>query len=742
MEKIIGTIRDIIYISDRFSIFKILCDDNKEIICVCDYDDIQIDDRICAHGNFEINPKYGERFKVSLIEKLTLVNEKEIEKYLSSSLFVGIGVKTAKKIVKKFGVNTLDIINNDIDKLKEVEGIGNKKFLEIKSALSGRINDKEIILELTKLGFSLNNSNKIYNIFYESSVDVVKDDPYVLIDKLQGFGFKKADAIGKKLNILQDSFNRIKHGIIYVLKERLKFGNTFLPYNELICLSKELLLVEEKKISDVYDEILSKGFIIEKTFKNEDNEIRCVFLTNIYMAEYEICSSLIRLYIYKKNNFNIDVKKEIEIFEKENSLKFSDDQVEALTKSVNNSVHIITGGPGTGKTTIIKFILNVFIKRGFKTIMVAPTGRAAKRMMETTGFEAKTIHRVLEISSTEDDEFNFVGKSDKNTIKCDVIIIDEASMIDVLLGSKLFNSLGIGTKIIIVGDIDQLPSVGPGNFLKDIINSGIFPVSRLNKIYRQKENSYIVLNAHKINNGEELILNKKDGDFYILKNNNENEICDILKELVLKRIPKFFSYDIDILKDIQVLSPIRKGILGVNNLNLVFQESINPKSNDKNEMIFLGNSYRVGDKVMQIKNNYELLGYYVKDGKQIKGVFNGDIGYIIDVNEKNINVLYDGNKIFKYDKTNLSEIEHAYAITVHKSQGSEFPIVIIPIFRFTNILMNRNILYTAVTRAKRCVILVGDINALMYMVRNTSSMVRYSSLKYLFNEVVNLLEKN
>lgn len=742
MEKIIGTIRDIIYISDRFSIFKILCDDNKEIICVCDYDDIQIDDRICAHGNFEINSKYGERFKVSLIEKLTLVNEKEIEKYLSSSLFVGIGVKTAKKIVEKFGVNTLDIINNDIDKLKEVEGIGNKKFLEIKSALSGRMNDKEIILELTKLGFSLNNSNKIYNIFYESSVDVVKDDPYVLIDKLQGFGFKKADAIGKKLNILQDSFNRIKHGIIYVLKERLKFGNTFLPYNELICLSKELLLVEEKKISDVYDEILSKGFIIEKTFKNEDNEIRCVFLTNIYMAEYEICSSLIRLYIYKKNNFNIDVKKEIEIFEKENSLKFSDDQVEALTKSVNNSVHIITGGPGTGKTTIIKFILNVFIKRGFKTIMVAPTGRAAKRMMETTGFEAKTIHRVLEISSTEDDEFNFVGKSDKNTIKCDVIIIDEASMIDVLLGSKLFNSLGIGTKIIIVGDIDQLPSVGPGNFLKDIINSGIFPVSRLNKIYRQKENSYIVLNAHKINNGEELILNKKDGDFYILKNNNENEICDILKELVLKRIPKFFSYDIDILKDIQVLSPIRKGILGVNNLNLVFQESINPKSNDKNEMIFLGNSYRVGDKVMQIKNNYELLGYYVKDGKQIKGVFNGDIGYIIDVNEKNINVLYDGNKIFKYDKTNLSEIEHAYAITVHKSQGSEFPIVIIPIFRFTNILMNRNILYTAVTRAKRCVILVGDINALMYMVRNTSSTVRYSSLKYLFNEIVNLLEKN
>ena len=742
MEKIIGTIRDIIYISDRFSIFKILCDDNKEIICVCDYDDIQIDDRICAHGNFEINPKYGERFKVSLIEKLTLVNEKEIEKYLSSSLFVGIGVKTAKKIVEKFGVNTLDIINNDIDKLKEVEGIGNKKFLEIKSALSGRINDKEIILELTKLGFSLNNSNKIYNIFYESSVDVVKDDPYVLIDKLQGFGFKKADAIGKKLNILQDSFNRIKHGIIYVLKERLKFGNTFLPYNELICLSKELLLVEEKKISDVYDEILSKGFIIEKTFKNEDNEIRCVFLTNIYMAEYEICSSLIRLYIYKKNNFNIDVKKEIEIFEKENSLKFSDDQVEALTKSVNNSVHIITGGPGTGKTTIIKFILNVFIKRGFKTIMVAPTGRAAKRMMETTGFEAKTIHRVLEISSTEDDEFNFVGKSDKNTIKCDVIIIDEASMIDVLLGSKLFKSLSIGTKIIIVGDTDQLPSVGPGNFLKDIINSGIFPVSRLNKIYRQKENSYIVLNAHKINNGEELILNKKDGDFYILKNNNENEICDILKELVLKRIPKFFSYDIDILKDIQVLSPIRKGILGVNNLNLVFQESINPKSSDKNEMIFLGNSYRVGDKVMQIKNNYELLGYYVKDGEQIKGVFNGDIGYIIDVNEKNINVLYDGNKIFKYDKTNLSEIEHAYAITVHKSQGSEFPIVIIPIFRFTNILMNRNILYTAVTRAKRCVILVGDINALMYMVRNTSSTVRYSSLKYLFNEVVNLLEKN
>lgn len=744
MEKIVGTIRNIIYVSKNFSIFKIVCDNEREVICVYNSDNLEIDSKICAEGNFEINHKYGERFRIQNIEKIEFINELEIEKYLSSPLFVGIGVKTAKKIVKKFGLDTLDIINNDIDRLKEVEGIGNKKFLEIKSAFNCRNDGKEIIFELTKLGFSLNVSNKIYEIFHESSLEIVKSDPYILIDRIQGFSFKKADFIFKSLNMQEDSPSRIKHGIIYILKEHLKFGNTLLFYKELISLSVELLLVDKEKIVDVYRDVLSSGIIIEKVFKDNGNEIRCVFLTNIYMAEYEVCSSLIRLYIYKKNNIDIDIKCEIEKFEKENSLKFCTDQIEALIGSVNNNVHIITGGPGTGKTTIIKFILNVLTKFGLKVIMVAPTGRAAKRMMETTGFEAKTIHRVLEISSTDDgeyDEYNFISKNDKNTVKCDVIIIDEASMIDIILASKLFNSLKIGTKVVIVGDIDQLPSVGPGNFLKDIINSNVFPISRLNKIYRQKENSYIVLNAHRINNGEELILNKKNGDFYILRNENENEICNILKQLVLERIPKFFSY-IDILKDIQVLSPIRKGILGVNNLNLLFQNSINPSDSKKQEMNFLGNCYRIGDKVMQIKNNYELSGYCEESGECIRGVFNGDIGYIIDIDEKNISVIYDGNKIFKYNKANLNEIEHAYAITVHKSQGSEFPIVIIPIFKFANILMNRNILYTAVTRAKKCVILVGDIEALMYMVKNKSFTIRYSSLKYLFNEFLNLLEDN
>lgn len=742
MEEIIGTIGNIIYVSNKFCIFKIICDNGKEVICVFNSDNFEIDSKVRVQGNFEINHKYGERFKVYNIEKIGFVNETEIEKYLCSSLFVGIGIKTAKKIVKKFGLNTLDIIKNDIDKLKEVDGIGNKKFLEIKSAFNFKGNDRQIIFELTKLGFSLNISNKIYDIFYESSLDVVKNDPYALIDKIQGISFKKIDFIVKNLNIQNDSFNRIKHGLIHILKEHLRFGNTFLFYNEFIVQSIELLSVNEESIIDVYNDILSSGIIIEKIFKDNGNEVKCVFLTNIYMAEYEICSNLIRLYIYKKNDIDIDIKFEIDKFEMENSLKFCDDQVEALIGSIRNNVHIITGGPGTGKTTIIKFILNVLKKFGFNVIMVAPTGRAAKRMMETTGFEAKTIHRVLEISSTDEDEYNFVGKNDKNTIKCDVIIIDEASMVDVVLASKLFNSLKLGTKVIIVGDVDQLPSVGPGNFLRDIINSNVFPISRLNKIYRQRENSYIVLNAHKINNGEELILNKKHGDFYILKGENENEICNILKQLVLKRIPKFFSYNIDILRDIQVLSPIRKGILGVNNLNLLFQNSINPGNSKKIEMNFQGNCYRIGDKVMQIKNNYELSGYYEKDGRCVKGVFNGDIGYIIDINEKNISVIYDGNKIFKYDKTNLNEIEHAYAITIHKSQGSEFPIVIIPIFKFANILMNRNILYTAVTRAKECVILVGDVNALMYMVKNKSFTIRYSSLKYLFNEFLNLLEDN
>lgn len=742
MEKIIGIVKRIIYSAEKFSIFNFLSDNRGEIVCVYNGDDIYSDERISVCGEFEINYKYGERFKVFEIEKLNFVNRNEIEKYLSSSLFAGIGAKTAKKIVEKFGEDTLEIINNQIHRLKEVEGIGDKKFLEIKSAVSSSKKNKEMILELMNLGLSLTNSNKIYNIFHESSLEIVKSDPYVLVDKLQGFGFKKADAIREKLNISKDSFSRIKYGILYLLKEKMKFGNTFIPFEELMTLSFDMLGVQKEKIYEAYDEILSKGFIVEKIFKDGNENIKCVFMTNMYMAEYEICSSLVRLFIYQKNNLPIDIQEEIKNFEKDNNIKFSEDQVRALISSINDGVHIITGGPGTGKTTIIKFILNVFLKNGLKVIQAAPTGRAAKRMMEATGFEAKTIHRILEISSAEEDEYDFNLKSDKNIIKCDIIIIDESSMIDVLIGSKLFSSLSIGTKVIIVGDIDQLPSVGPGNFLKDIINSNIFPISRLNRIYRQGENSYIVLNAHKINNGDELILNEKNSDFYIFRENSEEGICNMIKELVLERIPKFFSNGIDNLKDIQILSPIRKGILGVQNLNSIFQESINKKDSTKNEMIYLGTSFRVGDKVIQIKNNYELTGYNSENGKQIRGVFNGDIGYINHIDDKTLSIVYDDNKVFKYDKSNLGEIEHAYAITVHKSQGSEFPIVVIPVFRFANILMNRNILYTAVTRAKKFVVLVGNTNDLMYMVRNTSFTVRHSALKYLFQEVLNLSQEN
>lgn len=738
MKILVGVVKSVLYTSSNFSIFKIVCDKNSEVICVCNSEEISLNEKVKLEGEFEINSKYGERFRVSNFEKLNSFTSEEVESYLSSSLFVGIGVKTAKKIVQKFGEDTLDIINNHIERLKEVEGIGDKKFLEIKSAVDSISNDKEIILKLTQMGLSLNNANKVYEIFYESSVDVVMEDPYILIEKVQGFSFKKADLIGKKLNIKLNGYNRIKHGIIFVLKDKLKFGNTCVAYDELINLSCELLEIEKNDVEEIYNEILSKGLILDKIFENN----KYVFLPNVYMSEYDICSSLVRLYLYSKNKISIDISKEINEFEKNNSFKFSEDQVNALISSVNENVHIITGGPGTGKTTIIKFILNTFLNYGLKTIMVAPTGRAAKRMMETTGFEAKTIHRVLEISSSEDEEFDFIPKNEKNIIKCDAIIIDEASMIDVLIGSKLFNSLGIGTKVIIVGDVDQLPSVGPGNFLKDIINSGIFKISRLNRIYRQKENSYIVLNAHKINNGEELIVNKKDGDFYILRDNNQDNIVKTINELVTFRIPKFFSNKIDKLKDIQVLSPIRKGVLGVNNLNLMFQENLNPKTSDNQEIFHSGVCYRVGDKVMQIKNNYELSGYYLDSTKSVKGVFNGDIGYIKKVSSKEIEVIYDDNKIFKYERHNLNELEHAYAITIHKSQGSEFPIVVMPIFRFSSILMNRNILYTAVTRAKKYLVLVGDYNSLMYMVKNTSCVIRYSSLGYLFREIINLADKN
>lgn len=742
MKKLIGTIKNIIYTSIKFSIFRLVDDDGKEIVCVYNDSDIDRNDYIEIIGNFEINNKYGKRFKIFSLEKKILNSRNDIEGYLSSSLFVGIGRKTAKKIVEKFGDQTLDIINNYTERLKEVDGIGDKKFLEIKSALNKDRDDRKIILEIMDIGFSLSNANKIYSLFGYESLNIIREDPYTLIGKINGFGFKKVDLIGKKLNISDDNLNRIKSGIFYVLKDNLKSGNTFILYSDMIERSKELLCINEEKIIEVYNDILSSGVVVEKEFNYDNENLKCVFLTNIYMAEYEICSNLVRLYIGYKDRFNIDIYKEISEFQKKNNFEFSKDQVDALVGGIKNSVHIITGGPGTGKTTIIKFILNTLVNHKFNPIMVAPTGRAAKRMMETTGFEAKTIHRVLEISNSDNEDFEYVGKNENNKINCDAIIIDEASMIDVLIASKLFEALKIGTKIVIVGDVDQLPSIGPGNFLRDIINSGIFPVSYLNKIYRQKENSFIVLNAHKINSGEELILNQKESDFYIINDNNEDSICKKLIDLVSFRIPKFFQYKIDKLKDIQILSPIRGGVLGVKNLNTIIQENINPKYNNKDELIYGGKFYRVGDKVMQIKNNYELRGYNLYDEEQVTGVFNGDIGYIINVNEKELSVIYDDNKVFKYTKNLLGEIEHAYAITVHKSQGSEFPIIILPIFKFSSMLMNRNILYTAVTRAKKYVVLVGDINYLTYMIKNTSKINRSSSLKYLFNEVINLIDKN
>lgn len=742
MEKVSGTIKNILYISDNFSIFRMIDIEDKERICIYNSNDIHQNDYIVVSGIFEINERYGERFRVSSLERRVLNDVRDIERYLSSSLFAGIGVKTARKIVDKFGEDTLDIIHNNVERIKEVDGIGEKKFIEIKSAIEGVNRDKGIISELIKIGFSLNQANKIYSLFHGNSIDIVKKDPYELIDKISGFGFRRADSIRERLSIPKDSPNRIKHGIFYVLRDSLKHGHTFILYNEMLSLCERLLGVDENSIIGIYSDVLSSGLILDKIFNYEDEQIRCVFLTNIYMAEYEICSSMIRLYIGYKSTLNIDIYNEIKGFEERNNFKFSEDQERAVICGIKNGLHIITGGPGTGKTTIIKFILNTLIKYGFKVIMVAPTGRAAKRMMETTGFEAKTIHRVLEIFNDGDDDYNFYYRNERNRIKCDVIIIDEASMVDVIIASKLFGALSIGTKVIIVGDVDQLPSIGPGNFLRDIIESGIFPVSYLNNIYRQKENSYIVLNAHRINNGEDLILNKKDSDFFILKSNNEDEICSILIELVTKRIPKFFQHKIDPLRDIQVLSPIRKGCLGVNNLNVILQDNMNPKDFNKSEITFCGKCFRVFDKVMQIKNNYEIIGYNSIDYKQVKGVFNGDIGYIVEVNQNDIKVMYDDNRVFKYTKENLSEIEHAYAITIHKSQGSEFPIIVIPIFKFSSILMNRNILYTAITRARKYVVLVGDINYLSYMVHNTSKITRYSSLRYLFNEVNNLLDNN
>ena len=733
MEVLEGFIEDIKFKSEEngYTVAK-LNNRNKSIVIVGTMPFISEGQHVKLTGEWKIHQKFGAQFNVKELEEIFPTSIEEIEKYLSSGIIRGIGPVTAKKIINYFGEDTLNILDNEIERLREIEGIGEKKFNIIYKSYEEQHYLKNIVLYFQQYGISYNQCLKICTKLGVNAPEIVKENPYILCHEIKGIGFSMADKIASINGLDKESDFRVICGIQFILNRFCIAGNTFMPKNILISQTKELLNVPENIIEQgLYNGHLENKFIVEKV-----NDIEGVFLPLYNYSENGITKKIAELSMENFQVINTDIEFEIQGFEKKQGISFAKSQKEAIVGAFTNGIEIITGGPGTGKTTIIKCIIDIYENQGMKVLLGAPTGRAAKRMTESTEREAKTIHRLLDMVAGDEE---YINMSSTEPLECDVLIVDEASMIDIFLMYNLLKSIKLGTRLIIVGDVDQLPSVGAGNVLKDLINSDIIKVVRLKEIFRQGKESLIITNAHRINSGEMPYLNRKDNDFYFIKSENINNILFTLLDLINRRLPNF-NKKWNKKRDIQILSPIKKGPLGILNLNERLQEILNSPSKDKKEIKQKNLIFREGDKVMQTKNNYNLkwtsiTGIGESEGE---GVFNGDVGFIrnIDEEEKIITVIFDDERKVIYDSDSIEELELAYAITIHKSQGSEFKVVIIPAFTGAPFLMNRNLLYTGITRAKELVVVVGYPQALKYMVDNKSSMERYSSLEYKIKQVL------
>jgi len=735
MPEVQGVVEDIIFKNEENGYVVAIIKDKDEKNTIVGYIPYLTEGQsLKLQGIWVKHPQFGDQFRVESYEELLPSSIVGIERYLSSGIISGIGPVTARKIVEKFGDKSLEMMDKDIDCLKVIEGIGEKKIEIIKESYLRQREVKNIMVFLQTYGVTPNQCVKIYKRFGEDSITVVKQNPYILTEEVTGMGFKTADKIARSLGIDLNSPYRISSCINYIINEFCSLGNTYMPLELLLKEGKNILSVKEEDIEMVLYDSTVEGKIKVEVIEDK----KCVFLMSFYYSELGVTKKILTLALDTFEPINTDVEFEIRQFEKERNINFEASQIEAIKGAIENGIEVITGGPGTGKTTIINCIIDIFEKASLKVFMAAPTGRAAKRMSEATGREAKTIHRLLEIGFNEDESMEFI-KDEASSLECDVVIIDEASMIDIMLMNSLLKAISAGTRLIIVGDVDQLPSVGPGNVLRDIIDSKCLKVVRLKQIFRQAKESMIIVNAHKINNGEMPLLNEKNKDFYFIKGEDQNNILNTIVGLIDKRLPEFNS-NWNKLQHIQILSPMRKGVLGVLNLNKMLQNTLNPKHPSKDEKEFRELTYRTGDKVMQIKNNYTLKWTRVAGHGEDEGlgVFNGDVGYIenIDIENNLISVIFDDERKVIYENMFLDELDLAYAITIHKSQGSEFPVIIIPCFMGPPLLMNKNLLYTGITRAKQLVVLVGSIKAVHFMINNNRSFERYSALKWRIADII------
>ena len=708
-----------------YTVMVMICDE-EELTCVGVFSDIAEGECIEAKGEYTDHPTYGRQFAVKSFEEKAPQDALAIERYLGSGAIKGIGIALAARIVRRFKEDTFRIIEEEPERLAEVKGISQRKAMEIADQVNEKRDLRQAMIFLQQYGISTTLAVKIYNTYGQEVYSILKENPYRMADDVDGVGFRTADEIASRVGIRTDSDFRIRSGIQYALLQASNEGNTYLPMPELTQRASALLEIEPEYIEKHYMNLAMDRKIIMR----QVDDVTQIYASAFFYMEANAATMLKNL----DASFDvpdIEIEARLRQIEKQTKMDLDEHQVEAVKEAVRNGVLVITGGPGTGKTTTINTIIKYFESEGMDIFLAAPTGRAAKRMSETTGFEARTIHRMLELNGGVEGNAGF-ERNEQNPLETDVIIIDEMSMVDISLMYSLLKAIVAGTRLILVGDVNQLPSVGPGNVLKDIIDSGLFHTVMLTKIFRQASTSDIIVNAHKINRGEPVELDNKSMDFFFLKRYDADKIINVTLQLILQKLPKFVGAS---MMDIQVLTPMRKGLLGVDRLNMVLQMYLNPPDKQKKEKEHGTTLFREGDKVMQIKNNYQLeweirskYGLCIDKGT---GVFNGDTGIIEEINDfaETVTVCFDEGRMVEYSYKLLEELELAYAVTIHKSQGSEYPAVVIPLLSGPRMLMNRNLLYTAVTRAKKCVTIVGNDTTFEQMIANNSQLKRYSGLR-------------
>lgn len=705
-------------------------EEERELTCVGTFPAITQGAAIEASGNYTTHPVYGKQFQIaSYVEKMP-EDALAMESYLGSGAIKGIGAALAARIVRRFGDDTMRIVEEEPERLAEIKGISEKKAMEIAEQMTEKADMRRAMIFLQKYGISLNLGAKIYQKYGQTVYGVLQENPYRLAEDISGVGFRIADEIASRIGIHTDSDYRIRSGMLYTLLQASGEGHIYLPKEELFSRASGLLGVDSSYMEKhLMDMVVDRKLILKET---EDGAV--VYPTRYYYLELNSARMLCELNILCPEDEEM-MEKRINRIEKETGTRLDEMQKQAVAAAASHGLFILTGGPGTGKTTTINAIIRYFEEEGAELRLAAPTGRAAKRMTEATGYEAQTIHRLLELNGMPEEEQEgravHFDRNSENPLEADVIIIDEMSMVDIALMHSLLLAVTAGTRLILVGDENQLPSVGPGNVLRDIIRSGCFPVVELKKIFRQASESDIVVNAHKINRGEQVTINNKSRDFFFLKRYDADIIIRVVIALIQEKLPRYVDAKP---YEIQVLTPMRKGLLGVERLNQILQRYLNPPDEKKKEKEIGQRLFREGDKVMQVKNNYqlewEILGRYKIPVDKGVGVFNGDTGIMTEINEfaETATVEFEDGRQAEYSFKQLEELELAYAVTIHKSQGSEYPAVILPILSGPRMLMNRNLLYTAVTRARKCVTVVGSETTFAEMIRNEKQQQRYSSL--------------